>query len=62
MCYKRVIELSVNEVNRTRTKPVNTIHLLRAVVREKEGPAAKTLSSFGLNEYNLDEKIPRPQA
>ena len=46
---RRVLELGADEARRMRHGYIGTEHLLLALLREKDGLAAKTLRSMGLN-------------
>lgn len=56
---RNVFQLARQEAERShRLREINSIHLLRAVVRQYEGIGAGVLESFGLDRQNLDQKIP----
>ncbi len=54
---KRVLELAADEARRLKHNYIGTEHLLLALVREKDGIAAKLLRKFGLNLEKVREQV-----
>jgi len=54
---KRVLELAADEARRLKHSYIGTEHLLLALVREKDGIAAKVLKKFGLNLEKVREQV-----
>lgn len=54
---KRVLELAADEARRLKHNYIGTEHLLLALVREKDGIAAKVLKKFGMNLEKVREQV-----